>query len=197
MIAVQNSFKRQNKHLNYNFLTSASSRGGFGWALTDARALKNGCYKRAEPWKMQPISAYWNELQPKAEITCSCSFRLLFRSEMLSRDGINRAPFTLHTTWKIRSHHFISFDVIYSVLNKKAQNTREPVQQWQCWIKESKASKICMLTFRSKHEFEHTTVGTFRVILSSENDNFANNSYYNSLCILFTKPNTKPWEKVS
>lgn len=122
----------------------------------------------AQSWKRQPISAYWNELQTKAEITRSCSFWLLFRRETVSHGGINRS-LTLHTTWKMRAHHFVSFSAIYSTLNKiTSQKERQPAQQWCCWIKPSTASKARMLTFPSKRESKHAAVGTLRVISSSE-----------------------------
>lgn len=122
----------------------------------------------AQSWKRQPISAYWNELQTKAEITRSCSFWLLFRRETVSHGGIN-SSLTLHTTWKMRAHHFVSFDAIYSTLNKiTSQKESQPVQQWCCWIKPSMASKARMLTFPSKRESKHAAVGTLRVISSSE-----------------------------
>lgn len=129
----------------------------------------------AQSWKRQPISAYWNELQTKAEITRSCSFWLLFRRETVSHGGIN-SSLTLHTTWKMRAHHFVSFDAIYSTLNKiTSQKESQPVQQWCCWIKPSTASKARMLTFPSKRQSRHAAVGTLRVISSSE------------------KPMTVPW----
>lgn len=37
---------------------------------------------------------------------------------MVSHDDINRS-LTTRTTWKMRADHFISFDVIYRILNKK------------------------------------------------------------------------------
>lgn len=45
MSAVHILSKSQNRHLNYNFVTSASSRGLFVWTLTDVRTTKNGCNK--------------------------------------------------------------------------------------------------------------------------------------------------------
>lgn len=42
MFAVQILSESPNKHLNYNFVTSASSRGLFVWTLTDVRTAKSG-----------------------------------------------------------------------------------------------------------------------------------------------------------